>query len=130
MGGVIPPCFFRMRGMGMNQFEQTFGPATFQRVCTLATTAYQLYAGSDKNLRLVQTAVIQAHPSNSGSVFIGDASVDTTAFVLEAGSAMNIGWMIDMRASAVIDLSKFYIYAASAGDKINVITAVRLRGTP
>lgn len=114
--------------MSQLQFEQTFSPGEIRVVCTASATNYPIYNGSNKNLKFVQTAIIQAPASNVGNIYLGGSTVSTSSLVLAAGQSISLGWMLDIKASAVLDLSTFYVRAVSAGDVVNVLVPIRIRG--
>jgi len=114
--------------MSQQQFEQTFSPGEIRVVCTSSSVGYPIYTGSNKNLKLVQTAIIQAPATNAGLIFLGPSTVSTNSLVISPGQSISLGWMLDMRASAVLDLSTFYVMSASAGDIVHVLVPIRVRG--
>lgn len=72
---------------------------------------------------LVSSIIVQALPSNSGSIFIGDSSVTSSkGIVLTAGSAVEIqadSYEGDSDFS-VIDVAGIYIDASANGDGVAI----------
>lgn len=71
--------------------------------------------------------VVQAETGNTGNVFIGDSTVDsTTGIILTPGSSINIGGdMMGQAGDFELSLANFYVDAATNGDKVRVFVLKR-----
>ncbi len=91
-------------------------------VVSSAGTAVQISATS----LLVGAVMIQADPSNSGNIFVGDSSVaSTNGIVVAPGSALPFDPQVLRANDEFFDLSQIYIDAATNGDFVRVIYYAR-----
>jgi hypothetical protein len=101
---------------------ETIKPVSTSRTCSVAGTAIRVAASSVHAERYCDTAVVQAHPSNTGNIFVGGSDVSSSnGFVLEPGDAMNLGQFLDKKRGAVLDLYNFWVVSATNNDVVRVI---------
>lgn len=102
-------------------------PISTQRTCSVAGTAIRVAGSSVNSDRYCDTAVIQAHPSNTGNIFVGGSDVSSSnGFVLEPGDAINLAQFIDKKRGAVLDLYNFWVVSATNNDVIRVFRAAQV----
>ena len=101
---------------------ETIKPISISRTCSVAGTAIRVAASNSNSDRYCDTAVIQAHPSNTGNIFVGGSDVSSSnGFVLEPGDGMNLGQFLDKKRGAVLDLYNFWVVSSVNNDVIRVL---------
>ena len=101
---------------------ETIKPVSTSRTCSTAGVAIRVSSSSSHSDRYCETAVVQAHPSNTGNIFVGGSDVSSSnGFVLEPGDAMNLGQFLDKRRGAVLDLYNFWVVSSANNDVVRVL---------
>ena len=104
-------------------FSGNFRPLGFIKGVPTAGTAVQLIAIST----LTGNMLIQAHPSNTGNIIVGDSTVifaSGNGVILTPGQAASFEDLYPNTGSNYYDLSEFYIDAATNGDSAIVTRMV------
>lgn len=97
-------------------------PVSTSRTCSVAGTAVRVAISSAHAERFCDTAVIQAHPSNVGNIFIGGSDVSSSnGLVLTPGDGINLGQFLDKKRGAVLDLYNWWAVSATNNDVIRVL---------
>lgn len=92
---------------------------------TVGTTAERLQNTSTA-ARLVQSCVVYAPSSNSGTVYIGGSTVDSTdGFPIPAGASFNLGDILSASNRQEFDIHNVWIVGSGAGQVVKVIHEVQ-----
>lgn len=99
-------------GIGIQTFNRTIASAGSRVQVTASSTP--VYA---------QAIIFEAHEANTGSVYIGNASVATASYVkrLTAGNSFSITARQDARLGpdgGMLDMTKFWVDAGTAAQVI------------
>ncbi len=82
---------------------------------TITTAGTQLPIATSKTL--VTSIVIQAHPANTGYIYVGDSTVDAnTGIRLSAGDKFSISVDPRNQGASLIDLNKLYLDTSVNGE--------------
>lgn len=102
--------------VGVDHFTTTFAGSG---------TAARVYSGTNPAIRKPSVAIIQAHPSNTGNLYVGGSAVtssgSTQGLLLQAGDVLNLSQFLDKKRSGVLDLKNIWINNSTSGDKFTVL---------
>lgn len=102
-------------------------PKSTARTCSTAGVAIRVAASSTYSDRYCDTAVVQAHPSNVGNIFVGGSDVSSSnGFVLEPGDAINLAQFMDKKRGAVLDLYNFWVVGDTNNDTVRVLRSAQV----
>jgi hypothetical protein len=88
---------------------------------TVGATAERLQ-NTAASYRYVQNCIILAPSSNSGTVYVGDSTVDSTnGFPLAAGQSVSIGDLLSSDDRQEFDIYEIWIVGSGAGQVVKVL---------